>query len=461
MWRRALRAPIVGVVWLSDSIYRRLVREELLESGGGGAAGELEAAVASAQSRNFLVHALSLTATKLGDGLADPKLVLSWLLGALGSPAFTVGLLVPVREAGALLPQLWLAERVSRSSRGRWIWALGSAVQGLCVLGMAGVAWRLEGAAAGWTLLALLSGFALARSVCSVSHKHVLGRTLARGTRGTAAGVADSVAAVGVLSFGLALSGGLLPKTVEGIGWVLVAAGALWLGAGLLFVRLRESTEQAPAPGARPSRGLAQMRLLTERPQLARFIVVRALLMSTALGTPYVLSLGARVEDGIPSSLGHFVVGSALAAAASGFVWGRLADRSSRRVLVLSALLGGAAFATACVLIALDAPLLENVWTLPALVFVIQVASRGVRLGRATHLVDMAQPSERASYTAVSNTAIGLLLLVGGGLSAVVASFGEAPVFGLFAVCCAAAGVLGRGLQEVQQGRGEVSAERP
>lgn len=59
-----------------------------------------------APPQNLLRHVVALAANRAGDGLADAKLVLAWRLGALGAPTFLVGFLVPVREAGALLPVL-------------------------------------------------------------------------------------------------------------------------------------------------------------------------------------------------------------------------------------------------------------------------------------------------------------------------------------------------------------------
>ena len=56
-------------------------------------------------NRSYRIHLTSLALTKTADGLIDPKLVLAWLLDAIGSPGFLVGMLVPVRESGALLPQ--------------------------------------------------------------------------------------------------------------------------------------------------------------------------------------------------------------------------------------------------------------------------------------------------------------------------------------------------------------------
>lgn len=52
------------------------------------------------------------------------------------------------------------------------------------------------------------------------------------------------------------------------------------------------------------------------------------------------------------------------------------------------------------------------------------IAHAGVRIGRKTYLVDMAGGNKRTDYTAVSNTVIGLLLLLVGGLSAAVAMRG-------------------------------------
>ncbi|PIY75176.1 MAG: MFS transporter, partial [Rhodobacterales bacterium CG_4_10_14_0_8_um_filter_70_9] len=50
-----------------------------------------------AAARDFLTHVAALAATKLADGLINPKLALAWLLGALGAPAWALGLLVPIR----------------------------------------------------------------------------------------------------------------------------------------------------------------------------------------------------------------------------------------------------------------------------------------------------------------------------------------------------------------------------
>lgn len=51
------------------------------------------------QPRNYPRHVVSLSLTRLGEGLADTKLVLAWLLDAIGGPTWTIGLFVPIRES--------------------------------------------------------------------------------------------------------------------------------------------------------------------------------------------------------------------------------------------------------------------------------------------------------------------------------------------------------------------------
>ena len=157
---------------------------------------------------NFFLHLAAQIATKTGDQLASARLVLAWLMTTVGAPAFLTGLLVPIRESLALLPQLAVAGALRGLARRKWVWVAGSLAQGLCALGMAGVAalalaGGLDGFAAGWAIVVLLAGFSLARGVCSVTGKDVLGKTVPKTRRGTLMGYAASVAGVATMVVGL------------------------------------------------------------------------------------------------------------------------------------------------------------------------------------------------------------------------------------------------------------------
>lgn len=402
------------------------------------------------QPRNFFVHVISLAATKTGDGLADPKLVLSWILTQLGAPAFLIGLLVPVREAGALLPQLFTAGAIRSLPQRKWAWAAGSLVQGAAVAGMGVCAFVFEGAAAGWAVVGLLALFAVARSVCSVSYKDVLGKTVSKATRGTATGAAGTVSAVLVLLYGVLLATGLAPKSLTVIAGMLFVAAGLWLFSAALFATLAEEPG-ATGGGGNPFRvAIAQVSLLREDPQLGRFIAVRGLLMATALAPPFLVSLSGQSSERALGQLGSFVIASALASVGSSYLWGRLSDKSSRKVLALAGVLGALVFGLIAGLLFVEQGLIQKYLLLPVAMFALMVAYQGVRLGRATHIVDMAGADKRAAYTAISNTAVGVLLVAGGIFGLLAERFGTVFVLILFAGMCGMAAILALGLHEVQ-----------
>ncbi|WP_084395647.1 MFS transporter [Henriciella aquimarina] len=434
-----------------ETAYRMLTSDD-----DGRVCRDIPESACNDQPRNFLTHIVSLGATKTADGLIDPKLVLSWLLTQLGAPAIYIGLLVPVRESGALLPQLFTAAGLRRLPQRKWAWSVGSVVQGLSAIAIVAAALTLEGAAAGLAIILALATLALARSVCSVTYKDVLGKTVSKAQRGTATGTASSVAALFVILFGAALASGLFERMALVTSAILVAAG-LWLMAALLFSTLEEkpgSTEGGRNPLAAAWQNLS---LLREDAQLRRFIATRGLLISTALAPPFMVALGSQdVSDRAAQAfggLGLLVVASSGAALLSSYVWGRMADRSSRKVLIFSAI---AATLSLAATLGLDAAgLLETVWGLPLVIFTLMIAYQGVRLGRSTHLVDMADEDTRVAYTALSNTIIGLLLALGSGFSLLAELSGVSAVIVVLAGMSALAALVALGLDEVQTAAGD------
>jgi len=283
----------------------------------------------------------------------------------------------------------------------------------------------------------------------------VLGKTVSKSTRGTVTGTASTASALVLLGFGALLGSGLLERSVGVIAVALVVGGALWIGAALLFASLAEQPGATEGGGNPLTVAIAQFGLLRDDPQLVRFIAVRCLLLATTLAPPFLLAMGGRASGAQGVGLGPFVIASALATIASSYVWGRLADVSSRRVLVVAGSLGAASLAAAAALGGAGGTaagsVLASAWALPALVFALTIAEQGVKLGRTTHVVDMADPERRAAYTALSNTITGLVMLGAGVFGVVDQLFGEVAVMASFALLCALAVWLSRGLEEVQQ----------
>ncbi len=377
---------------------------------------------------SFETHVFSVSASKIADGLIDPKLVLAWLLTSLSAPALFIGLLVPIREAGALLPQLFIAGGIQRMALRKRAWAVGAGIQGGAALSMGFAALYLTGSALGIAIISALAVMAVARSICSVTYKDVLGKTVSQSRRGTATGTASSVGAGAVLVFGGVLAATIFPRmSVVTVG--LFLAGAAWVISALAFSRMYEEPSDTHDEASPLQAGLNNLSLLKQDAQLRRFILARGLLISTALAPPFMVSLAAQAggraaDQNAFGGLGLLVIASALAGLLSSYVWGRLADRSSRKVLIFTA--GAASLALLATLGLHALSLLGEIWALPLVLFGLMIAYQGVRLGRSTHLVDMATPETRAAYTALSNTIIGILLLLGGAFSLVAEYAGEA-----------------------------------
>lgn len=85
-------------------------------------------------------------------------------------------------------------------------------MQGICAFGIAIAVTNLEEKHLGMTIVILLALLAIARSVCSVSYKDVLGKTVDKSKRGTATGTAHSIAAGLVIIFAVVIASRTIEK---------------------------------------------------------------------------------------------------------------------------------------------------------------------------------------------------------------------------------------------------------
>lgn len=361
------------------------------------------------------------TLQKLGDRIADPKTVLTWMLTSLGAPGFAIALLVPIRESGALLPQAALVAIVRRFGLRSRVWAVGAAGQGVAVVGMGLAGALLSGLSAGVAVLVALAAFSLFRAVSSITAKDVIGKTIPRGNRGSVSGVAASVAGLAAIGAGAAIA--LFAQNAGPLALALIVGGAssLWFGAGAVFL----TVDEAPTPGdeSDSASGIAEsLSLLRGDPGFRRFVVARTLLLVTALSPPFVVSLSAGVSQSDVSGVGLFVIATGVAGLVSSPIWGRLADRSARLVMATAA--GGGALAVLGFLGLRQAGLDSTMWLGPATYLLLAVIHSGARMGRKTYVVDLGKGDQRTRYVAVSNTVIGVMLLVVGLAGAGVAQIG-------------------------------------
>ena len=376
--------------------------------------------------RNFFLVLAASILTKLGDLLISPKTVLAWLMSAVGAPAL-VAWLVPIRESGSMVPQLMIAAWMRRKPIRKWFWALGSFGQAGSVVAMAASVWFFEGYAAGSGIIGGLILFSLSRGFCSVAMKDVQGKCIPKTRRGRLSGLATTIGGTATVILTVLLFWGQENPTLVFYSVLLLLAATLWVIAGFLFAGVKEHEGETDGGGNAITEAFHRLSLLRDDPPFRNFVITRALLLCSALASPYFVVL-AQKESETGLMLGVFLLASSLASSVSASFWGWMADSSSRRVMIR-----GAAIASGvCLIVGLTALFagtgIGDGWYYPLAFFVLSIAHAGVRLGRKTYLVDMAGGNKRTDYTAVSNTVIGFLLLATGGFTALISLVSDAAV---------------------------------
>lgn len=298
----------------------------------------------------------------IGDQIVAPKTVLPWLFSAAGVPAVFTSLLVPIREAGSMLPQAALSPWVTSQRSRKRVWLIGSWGQAIAAALIALGALLFDAWLLGLLTLVLLAVFAVFRSLCSIAGKDVQGRTIAKGHRGQITGRATALAGAFTLAIGAALM--LLPEELPR--WTLgalLAAGALtWVAAALVFAGIQEP-EAEPQPDATERGFRDTVQLVRTDRQLQRFLLVRSLMLVTALSTPFIITLASEQHAQL-SGLGAFIIASGGASLLGGRISGRWSDRSSKSTMAWAA---GTA-STVLVLLVFSARLAPesiNAWVMP------------------------------------------------------------------------------------------------
>lgn len=377
-----------------------------------------------------------------GDQAVSASTVLPWLFHALGVPSALVGALVPIRESGSMLPQAFLTPLVLRVRQRKLVFVAGALVQASAVAVMAATAALGSGLPAGLVILTALVAHSLGRCLCSIASKDVQGRTMPKGERGQINGLATTASGLVAITLGLGvrlfggedLSGGQLA-------WVLGAGAVLWALVAAVYIGVREplddpadaagSAGAASSPatdaGDEPGWFAQTVTLLREDRTFRDFVTVRGFLLVSSLSPPFIVSLAVSSGAEGLAGLGGFILASGVAALLGGRVFGRLADRSSKRLMTYGATFASVVLVALVIEVAVldltgDSLLAYVVFV--SAYFLVTLTHTGVRIGRKTYVVDMAEGDRRTTYVAVGNSAMGLILLVVGGISSAIAGVG-------------------------------------
>lgn len=401
---------------------------------------------------NFFHLLLARTASKIGDRLASTKTTLAWLLQTLGAPAIFAGLIVTVRESGSLLPQILLSNFIKRLGLRKWAWSIGALIQGIAIAMCAIIALTLKGVSAGIAILMAIVLFSLARGISSVSAKDVLGKTIPKSKRGQLTGWATSASGLVVIvttSLFFFRSSSNSPVLLYAA--YLGTAATLWFVAAIINALVVEEKSEIKK-GQHLMTGLkSQFELIRKEAHFRNFLIVRTLAVGSGLSSPYLITLAHEKLGGSSLWLGIFIIIEGLAATISSPLWGKWADHSSRTVLCASM----AALASLLLLVVIHAVtelFSEYSWLIfPLTFFFLGVAHAGVRVGRKTYIVNMAEGNRRTDYVSIANTLIGVLLLIAGLLAGIFSLIAVPIALSFFAVAALFGSLYGKQLKPLNK----------
>lgn len=364
---------------------------------------------------NFFITLISYFFNKLADSVANMKVIIPWIMESLNVPLFLISFLVPLKESGALLPQLLIAAYVRKLPIRKYVWSLGALLQAFSMIGIGLVAWNMQGLNAGIAIISLIVVLSLARGLSSVAAKDVIGKTIPKTRRGSLNGYSGSLAGLIIIGLGIYfLVVGEKPFSPQNFGILLFLAGFFWIIAAVVYSRIEEFEGETDGGGNAISVALKKLTLLKTDKNFRLFVITRALFLCSVLSAPFFVILAQQHSQSSNYLLGLFILASGLADFSSSIIWGKLSDISSKRAMIIGATISTLLGFLVFVLNTFFENIFSIIWIMPLIYFILTVGYQGIRIGRKTYLVDLAGGNKRTDYVAVSNTVIGVVLLFTG-----------------------------------------------
>ena len=357
--------------------------------------------------RNFGLGVLNGSLYTLAETLTDPTLVLTWFLSRLSASNVLIGLVLPLRDVGWFLPQLFIAHSLARLPKKMPAYSSAALVRALAWMMMALVVltqrepsiliaaffipYIVNSFAGGWAGLPFMD--IVAKTIPAERRGSYFG---ARLFVGGALGIAASLVVRYALSEKL---GRTFPANVG----QLVAIAAFFAVVALLSFTFVVEPPGEVIESASLSAHLGRAVKLPQRDNNFRlFLITRVSLMLAQMATPFFAVYASRELGAGPDMVGVYLAASTTASLLSNLVWSRISDWRGNRAVIRSAAGLGLAMA---LLAWLSAPIdrafaLTSVapWLFALVFAMVGAFQSGTSVGGMSLLLDLAPPGDRA-YT--------------------------------------------------------------
>jgi MFS family permease len=380
----------------------------------------------------------------LGSGL-----LLAWFLDEMGASTFVIGLLVPIQYGIALLAQPWIGQWMSGKARRVPYYRNQALLRGIVWSALAAMVWLADK-----DNRALLLVFfflvvivdAVAAGVGNIAFNETLAKTIPKALRGRARGGRGMCGAIVAGTAGVLIALFVSPESeLEAFALLFAVAGLFYAAGGVTFAFIQEQPGKQTADSGHSLNLWRHIKEILSDRGYRRFLAVQALLVPATQGLVFFSVFGRREFHLDMKVLGLLLISDAVAPLAGNYVWGKLADRYSNRLVLGAAALVSVAAPLAALLLHFVGERFGPMLILTSfalIVFALGTASVGADLASKNLILELAPEQTRPVYIGVNDTLVALptMLLAMGG--AVIDWFGFLPVFIAVSVSALAAALL-------------------
>ncbi|MCP4539221.1 MAG: MFS transporter [Chloroflexi bacterium] len=411
--------------------------------------------------RSFTLGIFNGAIFNLAEALIDPPLVLTWFVSQITSSNLLAGLVSPLGNAGWFLPQIFVSARIQRMERKMPSYTLTAVIRIIVWILLAVMVWTVDDPQV--LLVSFFVLYSIARltsGLAGLTFFDVVAKTIPARRRGSFFSWRQLLGGM------LGLGGGWIVKTVlnhpslpfpNGHA-LLFSLYCVAIVPGLLsFIMIREPPRAVTNVPVTIKDQLQRARqLLRENRVYRRHLSARTCLILAGVVLPF-YGIYAKDRLGAPEGMvGVYVTTRIAAQMLFNLPWGRLSDRYGNRLAMRLLSLGsGATTLLALILIALVEFLqLQGTW-LPYLALPLFFLNGAIRpaqvLSGSNFLLELVPEDERPLYMGLSNTLMGIIVLISGVGGLVVDFVGFAGLFAISLMFYLLGYVFASGLPEPRE----------
>jgi MFS family permease len=411
--------------------------------------------------RSFALGVFNGAIFNLAESLIDPPLVLTWFASQLTSSNLLAGLVSPLGNAGWFLPQIFVSARIQRMERKMPSYTLAAVIRTIVWILLAVAVWIVDDPQI--LLISFFVLYSIARltsGLAGLTFFDVVAKTIPARRRGSFFSWRQLLGGL------LGLGGGWIVKTVlnhpalpfpDGHA-LLFSLYCVVIVPGLAsFIIIREPSRKVVNAPVKISEQLRRAgQLLRKNRVYRRHLSARTAMILAGIVLPF-YGIYAKDVLGAPEGMvGIYVTTRIAAQMLFNLPWGRLSDRYGNRLAMQLLSLGsGATVLLALILIATVEFLhLQGTW-LPYLALPLFFLDGAIRpaqvLSGSNFLLELVPEDERPLYLGLSNTLMGIVVLVSGMGGAVVDLFGFTGLFATSLVLYLLGYVFAAGLPEPRE----------